>query len=349
MIESITTGPKGRASNFELLRLLAMFFVLVVHADFAALDVPKSAELHASPLGGAMRVAFESLAIVSVNIFILISGWFGIRASVKGFLKLLFQVAFTSFVVYLCFVAFGNAPFTGEEVIRNLVSVWAHEQWFVMSYMVLFVLAPVLNAYVEKSDARSLGGLILAFYALQTLATMAYESLQFDRGYSAVSFVGLYLVARWIRLYGHKLLSLPVGLLCVLLPAAISGLSIYFIIWNAIPNVVWKFLNYANPLVVVESVGYMILFARMKPFVNRVVNVLSSGCFAVYLLNMNPWIYIHFKQHVQELYSYYSGLYCIFMIGAFLLVFFLVSCVLDLLLRQPMWRAVSGAVTRSKQ
>ncbi len=349
MINSITTGPKGRASNFELLRMLAMFFVLVVHADFAALDVPRSAELHASPLGGAMRVAFESLAIVSVNIFILISGWFGIRSTLKGFCKLLFQVAFTSFAVYLVFVALGMAPLSGEEVVRNLVSVWANEQWFVMSYMVLYVLAPILNAYVEKASGRSLGLLILGFYVLQSVATMAYGNVQFDRGYSAISFVGLYLLARWLRLYGNKLLTVPCGLLCVLVPAMISGVSIYLILWNAVPNVVWKFLNYANPLVVVESVGYLILFARLKPFVSQVVNELSSGCFAVYLLNMNPWIYIHFKQYVIELYVRHSGIGCVVIIGAFLMCFFFAACLLDILLRQPLWRAVNRAITRSKK
>ena len=36
---------KIRQSNIELLRLLAMFFVLVIHADFWALDVPTYSDL----------------------------------------------------------------------------------------------------------------------------------------------------------------------------------------------------------------------------------------------------------------------------------------------------------------
>lgn len=34
------TVKKVRSSNLELLRLLSMFFVLVVHADFQALGMP---------------------------------------------------------------------------------------------------------------------------------------------------------------------------------------------------------------------------------------------------------------------------------------------------------------------
>ena len=36
----------------------------------------------------------EQLCIICVNVFVLISGWFGIRPCVKGVLSLLFQVYF---------------------------------------------------------------------------------------------------------------------------------------------------------------------------------------------------------------------------------------------------------------
>ncbi|MDE6277498.1 MAG: hypothetical protein K2M06_05250 [Muribaculaceae bacterium] len=345
MISSITTGPSSRASNFELLRILAMFFVLVVHADFAVLDPPTPDQLHAAPLNGATRILIEMFAIVSVNIFVLISGWFGIKASLRGFTKLLFQVVFYSMAVYLFFTAFGSAPFTGEQIMANLLKVWVIQEWFVMSYMVLYVLSPILNAYVENASGRQLGGTILAFYALQTLASLFYESEQFVNGYSAISFVGLYLLARWLRLYGASLLRVSTGLMCMLIPWLAASLAMFIIIWNAVPNIAWHFLFYSNPLIVIEAVGYLILFARIRPFVSRVVNLLSSGCFAVYLLHMNPWIYIHFKHFVAEQYTRLNGPVVILAIGAFLVAFFLVSCIIDLLIRQPFWRAISRCIS----
>lgn len=341
MISSITSGPSKRASNFELLRILAMFFVLVVHADFAALDPPTSPQLHANVLNGVTRIVIEMFAIVSVNLFVLISGWFGIRASVRGFAKLLFQVVFFSMGIYLSCVVFCGAPFNGEEILKYLFKVWVIDQWFVMSYMVLYVLAPVLNAYIETASSRRLGATILAFYALQTLASVFYESEQFVNGYSAMSFVGLYLLARWLRLHGSRLVRLSTGLWCVLGPAVISSVAMFLILWNAIPNIAWRFLFYNNPLVVIEAAGYLIIFACMRPFVSRVVNLISSGCFAVYLLHMNPWTYIHFKQHILKLYAEYNGPACLLAIGAFLGCFYLVACAIDILIRQPFWSAIT--------
>lgn len=38
------TKPHG-LSNIELLRIINMFFVLIIHADFGALDIPTKKEL----------------------------------------------------------------------------------------------------------------------------------------------------------------------------------------------------------------------------------------------------------------------------------------------------------------
>ena len=44
------TVKKVRSSNLESLRLLSMFFVLVVHADFQALGMPDRTEMTILPL-----------------------------------------------------------------------------------------------------------------------------------------------------------------------------------------------------------------------------------------------------------------------------------------------------------
>ena len=91
----------NRQSNMELLRIVAMFLVLIVHADFAALGHPTYDQAVNETAVTLWRYIFEGLAIVCVNVFVLLSGWFGIRPSVKGFSKFIFQVFFFSLALYL--------------------------------------------------------------------------------------------------------------------------------------------------------------------------------------------------------------------------------------------------------
>lgn len=348
MTKPRTAVSKPRESNFELLRILAMFFVLVVHADFGAIGVPTSAEASSAPLTTATRILFEFTAIVSVNLFVLISGWFGIRASVRGFVKLLFQAVFFSTTIFVLFVALGKAQFTPDTIYDALLNEWTNSQWFVVSYMILYCLAPVLNAYIDKASSRQLATTILVYMGLQTFASFLMGVDEFMGGYSGISFTGLYLLARWLRLHGKRFITPAIGWALILAPIVIGSITDYFIILNNVDKVTTKLLSYANPLVILQSAGYLILFAGLKPFVNRAVNWISGGAFAVYLIHTNTHVYIHFKTFIQGLYADYSGVMCILAIAVFLGAVFVACSLIDRLIREPAWRAAGHAFPRCR-
>lgn len=85
---------KVRESNFELLRNLAMFMVLVIHANFVSLPRPLTDELVSSPGPTAFRYYIESLGIVCVDVFVLISGWFRVNTNARSVIGFVFQVLF---------------------------------------------------------------------------------------------------------------------------------------------------------------------------------------------------------------------------------------------------------------
>ena len=73
-----------------------MVMVLILHADFQALGAPGAAEIVSKPISSSVRVLLEMMSIGAVNIFVLISGWFTIKPSVKGFSTFIFQWLFFS-------------------------------------------------------------------------------------------------------------------------------------------------------------------------------------------------------------------------------------------------------------
>lgn len=88
------TIKQPRQSNIELLRIISMLMVLLVHANFFSLGKPTVEEVIEQPIDASLRVLFECVCIPCVDIFVLISGWFGIKANKKGLCNFLFQVAF---------------------------------------------------------------------------------------------------------------------------------------------------------------------------------------------------------------------------------------------------------------
>lgn len=76
-------APSKRQLNIELLRILAMLMVPGLHANFTSLKLP-STDIILTPSGLA-RVFLEFMCLVAVNVFVMISGWFNIRQSLRFF------------------------------------------------------------------------------------------------------------------------------------------------------------------------------------------------------------------------------------------------------------------------
>lgn len=80
-----------------------MFMVLIVHADFYSLDYSDKISFINAPTNVITKTLFESFSNMCVNVSVVISGWFGIRPSVKGFLNFMFQCMFFISTVYAIF------------------------------------------------------------------------------------------------------------------------------------------------------------------------------------------------------------------------------------------------------
>lgn len=90
---------KVRQSNYELLRIVAMFMVMMLHVNFLALGKPTMDEANSATIPTFVRIMFEVMSVGCVDLFVLISGWFGIKANRKSLLAFVFQVVFICYGV----------------------------------------------------------------------------------------------------------------------------------------------------------------------------------------------------------------------------------------------------------
>ena len=190
-----------RQSNIELLRIIAMTMVLTLHADYLSLGAPTPCEILEHPMISIVRIVIESMSIVAVNVFVFISGWFGIHPSLRRFSGFMFQVIFfviVGSVIAMLFGDYGGRPLGGWLV---LLLGWNY--WFVKAYIILYLFSPILNAFIENVSKQQLLRFLLFFYIIQTIYGWYFgDGGYFNRGYSPLSMMGLYLLARYIRMYG---------------------------------------------------------------------------------------------------------------------------------------------------
>lgn len=316
---------KKRLSNIELLRVTAMLFVLIAHADFWAIGAPTAEDIASAPVASSVRFLFESLVIGCVDIFILISGWFGIKVSKRGFFKFIYCCLFFLIGIYAVCVAVGHSPLSLEGLRGCFLLLPIN--WFIKSYILLYILSPVLNSFCESASKKTFSFVLLGFFTFQTVYGVTNSVNFFEEGYSTISFMGLYLLARYMRLHtpSWSQYKRPVYLVAYLLISLIP-----VVVGMKFRNVAGLCFIYISPTTIIASVCLLLYFSKLNISYNKVINFLGASSFAVFLLHSNPNVNESiFKCHILQLYASYDGICLILALGAYLIGVYLLAVLID--------------------
>lgn len=332
-------GRSRRLSNMELLRIVAMLMVVAIHMCYYSFGTPTWTDVLQQGPVVVGRVAVQSFTAVCVDVFVLLSGYFGIRASGRRLAGLVFQVLLLTMAVGLYYVwqsRSGGAYSAG----RWLTDAAMLGGWFVRAYVLLYVMSPMLNAFVEKATPRQLGRVTLGLLLLVMLWGWLLR-VEFSGGFSALFFVVLYLVGRCVKLCPSRLFRLR-GSAYVLIYVACSLLTLGTSLLGMRLHLRWaEAPSYVSPFTIVASVALLLAFARI-PFHNRWVNRVAASSFAVYLLHAcTPFLPLTLKPLVTGFWQPDAvGLFVVkcvaFAVGLF------VACVLIDQVRLVLWRRISG-------
>ena len=313
---------KHRMSNFELLRILAMILIMFGHFH-----------LRICPLQTYLDTTMSCISALGVDIFIAISGWFGIRFSKEGLSRYIFQVLFILWTVYGLAIVFGLADY---NVAGTKISLSFYEgYWFVLGYLGLYLASPVLNSFVEHSTKRELQMVLVSYYLFQGYYSWLSAWYDYYAGYSVILFSGIYLTTAYLRKYPVAWIqkhSLKFLALTILLMSTIAYLSL------------WKFGHAArqirddNPLAILVSILLLLSFKKLK-FQSKVVNWLAASCFAVYLIHYSPFVYPYIMQFMHSVYMQFDGLLYMVVLAVSLLAIYL-ACTLYDQMRILAWKAV---------
>lgn len=302
-----------------------MFMVMIVHAVMA-IGLPSANEISIYPLKSFVGVLIESLSIICVNVYILISGFYGIKFKLKGLFKLFFQTCFFVIILFLVFEP-DKSLSNISSALWDLVTI--KDYWFIRAYIVLFCIAPMVNIYIESAPKRQFELLLLLYFIIQTVFAYLSQSSWWQDGYSPLTFLGVYMLGRYIRLYPNKFFDLPKRYDLLIYMSLSLLISVLYMMFTLLFQSSGKVFNYICPFVVLSSVYFFLFFTKIK-IQSKLVNTLAAGAFACYLVHMSPFFFEHYFK--ETLLSFFSGcssfLFLVKSLG-YLILIFCISVIVD--------------------
>lgn len=284
-----------RQSNIELLRIICMFMIVMLHF---ALNVWFPDMIHLIPqdtIGGNVILLSHCLFFIGVNCFILISGYFSIKTSLRGFLHLYGFYAFYALLIavsqYFIWGQYDEMPIIAKlfHIAVHSLMPWDNNNfWFLNAYLALFMMAPLLNAAIGSLTKSAYIRILVLLTILNVIFGNLFSiNLLNTWGFCVAQFVYLYMIAGYIRNYFSlesikkcRWRSFRIYIISSMLWGVLVFVQVYQYPFLAR---FFKAFSYNNIFVLAAAIGFF-LFMLSFDIKSRAINWLSFSCLAAYFL-----------------------------------------------------------------
>lgn len=267
---------KQRNSSFELIRLICILYVVYWHSINPYLDDMASFQL--APVS-----IINSMCNTTNTLFMLLSGYFGIRFNLEKLIKLDLTIIFYDILHMILVQEIGV-----KSIVTALLPITFKSHWFLTCYFAIALLSGFLNKIPEKLARKDFRNLLLILLLIFYLfPTIFFTELIEDSGKGIVCMCIVYLVGRYLRLYYSEtsfrkapLLRIFVG--CMLVTAALD------VVLSLLKGSFMGMYCRDNSIfILIASVAFLLLFKEIKfssQFINRLTpNIVILYCIEGYV------------------------------------------------------------------
>lgn len=276
-----STGKNERNSNHELLRLIAMYMIVFIHANMFLRTF----------ITGNHWVIFNGIVNgvcnIGVSCFMLISGYYGVRFDIRKLVKMECMMITYSLletgILYLVFPEQMQGAALLEQLVKSVFPFVSRKYWFYSCYVCLMLFSGYIQKFIDSLDREKFRNLLLLMVVLfSVFPTVFYFELIPDNGKGLIQMLMVYMIGRYIRKYQDVLLPrIKAGALFVLLwiingisheiPIQVGGIYHHLCKDNSITNLIM-------------AVILFYLFKGMK-IRSGMINKAAAYVFAVFALN----------------------------------------------------------------
>lgn len=305
-----------RESNYELMRIISMFFIVIYHI----LVHGKLLE-HATGTTKILLIILESIILVHVNSFIMITGYFQSKSKFKlgNIISINNQVWFYKVFMMIILLLCGIATMPDiVSIYQTLFPIDFGSYWYIGCYIVLYLISPILNKVIENSTQKELKKYIGILFIIISIASTFSHDVFFNAysGRSISTFILLYFIGAYIRNYPindsyiMKLFTVKAKRLIYLLGFWMCVVLSFFC-WETANqlselNPLIKYLgvafnylhaSYASPILIFQTIFYFLYFGTLT-IKSRFINYIAKHTLGIYLISENYFLRINFYNKI---------------------------------------------------
>lgn len=288
-----------RDSRFELLRTVAILLIILHHLmlhvaidDYSGISINRLVSQYYL-LGGKL----------GVNCFLLITGYFGLKAKFKVSKALRVEVQVVTYTVFfLLFTVLVNPSVIGmKSVLMSVAPTTFGAYWYITAYMALYLLSPFLNRVIESSSQKNYRYLLIILLFMESIAPTVLRQRHWAN--DVIWFSTMYLLGAYINKYQDSFFAFVKHKQWLVLTIALSvltwGLSAGLLVLSQVKASFERYVNVFalsnySTFILLMSVTLFMYFATMDGFYNKRINGLAANTLGVYLIQSNPFVATYF-------------------------------------------------------
>lgn len=291
---------KKRKSNLELLRIIAMFLIVLGHVTWQTDYSYKISENFLSVLLTQMLWIGGPLG---VTIFTLISSYFLSFSSFKnGRVKkiILTTDLYSWCILVIILITSGIHLLNLKIIVESIFPVITGGYWYISAYVGVLLISPFLNKLINTLNYNEYIRLVILLIILTSILPVFLKNQTYSiSGISFYNLVTIYFIGGFVRKFNNKFTSkhnlLYYSIIIISFLALTTSIFVIDIVKgkNGFGNDtrIWgMYLGSYTPSVFSILMGtcIFIIFKNMHVRYNKVINKIASSTLAVYLIHTQP-------------------------------------------------------------
>ena len=307
-MKGISYFMSKKLSNFELMRIVSMFFIVIGH-------IIVHGHVFSNCTDPSIKLFFRFilfLVIVHVNSFVLLTGYFQSKKSFKqsSLWKIINANWFYRVLIMISLLLFGVITVDKVTFIKEILPININEYWFIQNYILLYCLSPFLNKAIRSFDKVTFQRLLFVLFIIfSILPIMTGNGFINNTGYTLYTFICLYMTGAYLREYPlqnsylfqkmsrnmFQLFMIMIFVFFLFVNMTTTSFFQSILHYNPVTKefagyFVKAKIMYHNPFIIVQSIAYFGFFTALVIKQNKFINKIATAVFGVYLIHENNFI-----------------------------------------------------------